>query len=229
MASSDLLSLGCGWTGSFLLPQLEKRGYRYWFTTTGDPPSTRPASTPRALPSPPKNTGPTNLPTFTGPPSKFDPWPYLPAECWDRHSLLRLPDALTNPEWEDRVRALPPARVVLLVFPIRNADVLRQLVHTYESLYPDLHPSWVMLGSTGLWKGRSSGATTLLETCSTEWLSTRGLRSGPNSYPVCVSVKICTRVHQTGTTLASRLLIRPMREAKWRTSCFPCSLLRGIA
>lgn len=147
-----VLSLGCGWTGSFLLPLLEKLGYSYWFTTTSEPPQP-PSATAASAASEPEPTSPTPTPSLTGPPPKFNPWPYLPLSAWDKHAILRLPEGSDDQEWSNRFKKLPPAQVVLIVFPIRDPTVLHKLIQIYEQLYPDLNPSWVLLGSTGLWKG----------------------------------------------------------------------------
>lgn len=57
---------------------------------------------------------------------------------------------------------LPAARTVIILFPIKEISVLRKLVHDYQTAHGPTR--WLMLGSTGVWKGVSFCLNALDET-----------------------------------------------------------------
>ena len=54
----------------------------------------------------------------------------------------------------DDAAQLPAARTVIILFPVKEIDLLRRLVHDYERAHG--RTRWLMLGSTGVWKGACS-------------------------------------------------------------------------
>ncbi|KDN44272.1 hypothetical protein K437DRAFT_225037 [Tilletiaria anomala UBC 951] len=95
----DILCLGFGWTGQFLLQRFDNAHVSYAFTATSH-----------------------------------------------EHGLFNLGAA----GWQDSVHDLPMARMVVVIFPIKDICLLEELVQTYETAHGETN--WLLLGSTGIWK-----------------------------------------------------------------------------
>lgn len=112
----DILILGAGWTGTFLIPLLHRQNLLFAATTSNG----RPVA---------------GHPTLK---FHFDP---------------------LSPSLPDTLRALPRARTVLIVFPLKGPGASKALVEAYRATHgyddaspPSAGPRFVQLGSTGIWK-----------------------------------------------------------------------------
>ncbi|PWZ01176.1 alpha/beta-hydrolase [Testicularia cyperi] len=56
---------------------------------------------------------------------------------------------LTDPVTSESLKSLPPAKTILIVFPIKSLDQVHDLVELYEKQHGPTR--WIQLGSTGIW------------------------------------------------------------------------------
>lgn len=71
--------------------------------------------------------------------------PPTPEEAADGKIQFQLTDDVDDAE----IQKLPRAKTVVVIFPIKDPDLVSRLVQKYESLR--VRTRWIQLGSTGIW------------------------------------------------------------------------------
>ncbi|KAL9931934.1 hypothetical protein V8E36_009249 [Tilletia maclaganii] len=62
-----------------------------------------------------------------------------------------LADDFSQQQVEEATAALPQAHTIIIVFPIKNKEVMRFFVDAYHARFPSTPTRWIQLGSSGIW------------------------------------------------------------------------------
>ncbi|KAK0538059.1 hypothetical protein OC842_001406 [Tilletia horrida] len=82
------------------------------------------------------------LTSRSGAPSKATQEPTIP---------FALADDWTDDQVREATQALPAARAIVIVFPIKSKSVMRAFVDAYRDRFPEQETRWIQLGSSGIW------------------------------------------------------------------------------